>query len=60
MVLKSWSTNAERCVGTDLVTRGYGETGRDFLAETRLPDGATAPADRRTSSNKVVISQLVF
>jgi hypothetical protein len=26
-------------VGTDLVDRGYGETGRDFLAETRLPDG---------------------
>src|SRR3954467_11366570 len=29
-------------VGTDLVDRGYGEGGRDFLMETRLPDGVTA------------------
>ena len=29
-------------VGTDLVDRGYGEAGRDFLAETRLPEGITA------------------
>jgi hypothetical protein len=26
-------------VATDLVDRGYGETGRGFLAETRLPNG---------------------
>src|SRR3954466_14280065 len=31
-----------RVVGTDLVDRGYGEAGRDFLVETRLPDGVTA------------------
>jgi hypothetical protein len=29
-------------VGTDLVYRGYGEGGRDFLMESRLPDGKTA------------------
>jgi hypothetical protein len=29
-------------VGTDLVDRGYGEGGRDFLMESRLPDGVTA------------------
>ena len=29
-------------VGTDLVDRGYGEAGRDFRAETRLPEGITA------------------
>jgi tRNA G10 N-methylase Trm11 len=29
-------------VGTDLVDRGYGEAGRDFRAETRLPAGSTA------------------
>ena len=29
-------------VATDLVDRGYGEGGRDFLMETRLPDGVTA------------------
>lgn len=28
--------------GTDLVGRGYGEGGRDFLTETRMPDGAAA------------------
>jgi hypothetical protein len=31
-----------RVVGTDLVDRGYGEAGRDFLAETHLPEGVTA------------------
>ena len=31
-----------RVVGTDLVDRGYGEAGRDFLAETQLRDGVTA------------------
>jgi hypothetical protein len=31
-----------RVIGTDLVDRGYGEVGRDFLAETGLPDGVTA------------------
>jgi hypothetical protein len=35
-------SHGHRVVGTDLVDRGYGETGRDFLAETRLPDGTTA------------------
>ena len=29
-------------VGTDLVDRGYGEAGRDFRAETRLPESITA------------------
>jgi predicted nucleic acid-binding Zn ribbon protein len=29
-------------VATDLMDRGYGEGGRDFLAEPRLPDGVTA------------------
>jgi hypothetical protein len=29
-------------VSTDLVYRGYGEGDRDFLTETRLPDGITA------------------
>src|SRR4051794_355038 len=29
-------------VSTDLVYRGYGEGGHDFLRETRLPDGVTA------------------
>src|SRR4051794_25737112 len=29
-------------VGTDLVDRGYGDAGRDFLAEPHLPDGVTA------------------
>src|SRR5919112_788045 len=29
-------------VATDLVDRGYGEAGRDFLAETHLPEGVTA------------------
>jgi tRNA G10 N-methylase Trm11 len=35
-------THGHRVVGTDLVAQGCGETGRDFLAETRLPDGVTA------------------
>src|SRR4051812_23450150 len=34
--------HGHRVVGTDLVDRGYGETNRDFLAETRLPEGVTA------------------
>jgi hypothetical protein len=29
-------------VSTDLVYRGYGEGGRDFMKETSLPDGVTA------------------
>src|SRR3954449_2910084 len=29
-------------VGRDLVDRGYGERGRHFLDETRLPDDVTA------------------
>src|SRR3954469_14969020 len=29
-------------VATDLVDRGYGEGSRDFLMESRLPDGVTA------------------
>jgi hypothetical protein len=29
-------------VSTDLVYRGYGEGGRDFMKEDRLPDGVTA------------------
>jgi hypothetical protein len=29
-------------VATDLMDRGYGEGGRDFLLEDRLPDGVTA------------------
>jgi hypothetical protein len=29
-------------VATDLEDRGYGEGGRDFMLETRLPDGVTA------------------
>jgi hypothetical protein len=35
-------THGHRVVGTDLVDRGYGEAGRDFRAETRLPAGITA------------------
>lgn len=31
-----------RSVGTDLVDRGYGESRRDFLLETRPPDGVEA------------------
>jgi hypothetical protein len=34
--------HGHRVVGTDLVDRGHGEAGRDFLAEPRLPDGVTA------------------
>jgi hypothetical protein len=34
--------HGHQVVGTDLVNRGYGEAGRDFLAETRLPEGVTA------------------
>jgi hypothetical protein len=34
--------HGHRVVGTDLMDRGYGEAGRDFLDETRLPDGVTA------------------
>jgi hypothetical protein len=34
--------HGHRVVATDLVDRGYGEAGRDFLAETQLPDGVTA------------------
>jgi hypothetical protein len=29
-------------IATDLFDRGYGEGGRDFMLETRLPDGVTA------------------
>jgi hypothetical protein len=29
-------------VGTDLIDRDYGEGGRDFMMESRLPDGVTA------------------
>src|SRR5919112_2512835 len=35
-------SHGHRVVATDLVDRGYGEADRDFLAETRLPDGVTA------------------
>jgi hypothetical protein len=35
-------SQGHRVVGTDLVARGYGEGGRDFLMESRLPDGVTA------------------
>jgi hypothetical protein len=48
-VLRRWRDGAEvleacghRVVSTDLVDRGYGEVGRDFLAETQLPVGVTA------------------
>ena len=34
--------HGHRVVGTDLVDRGYGEAGRDFLVETQLPDGVAA------------------
>jgi hypothetical protein len=34
--------HGHRVVATDLVDRGYGEGGRDFMLETRLPDGVTA------------------
>src|SRR3954451_12402261 len=34
--------HGHRVVGTDLVDRGYGEAGRDFLAETQLPEGVSA------------------
>jgi predicted RNA methylase len=35
-------SHGHRVIGTDLVDRGHGETGRDFLMESRLPDGVTA------------------
>jgi hypothetical protein len=35
-------SHGHHVVATDLVDRGYGEGGRDFLMESRLPDGATA------------------
>ena len=35
-------SHGHHVVGTDLVDRGYGEGGRDFLMESRLPDGVTA------------------
>jgi hypothetical protein len=35
-------SHGHHIVATDLVDRGYGEGGRDFLMETRLPDGVTA------------------
>jgi hypothetical protein len=38
-VLKAHGHNV---VSTDLIDRGYGEGGRDFMLETRLPDGVTA------------------
>jgi hypothetical protein len=46
-VLRRWCHGSgvgggHRVVGTDLVAQGYGGTGQDFLAETRLPDGVTA------------------
>ena len=48
-MLRRWRDGAEvleacghRVVSTDLVDRGYGEVGRDFLAETQLPVGVTA------------------
>jgi hypothetical protein len=34
--------HGHRVVATDLVDRGYGEAGRDFLAESRLPEGVNA------------------
>jgi len=34
--------HGHRVVGTDLVDQGYGEAGRDFLAETRLSEDETA------------------
>ena len=34
--------HGHRVVATDLFDRGYGEGGRDFLMETRLPAGVTA------------------
>jgi hypothetical protein len=34
--------HGHRVVSTDLVYRGYGEGGRDFMLEDRLPDGVTA------------------
>jgi hypothetical protein len=34
--------NGRDVVATDLEDRGYGEGGRDFLLEDRLPDGVTA------------------
>jgi hypothetical protein len=34
--------HGHRVVATDLFDRGYGEGGRDFLMESRLPDGVTA------------------
>jgi hypothetical protein len=35
-------SHGHHVVGTDLVDRGYGEGGRDFLLESRLPDSVTA------------------
>jgi hypothetical protein len=35
-------SHGHHVVGTDLVDRGYGEGGRDFLMESRLPDSVTA------------------
>jgi hypothetical protein len=35
-------SDGHHVVATDLVDRGYGEGGRDFLMESRLPDGVTA------------------
>jgi predicted nucleic acid-binding Zn ribbon protein len=35
-------SHGHQVVAADLVDRGYGETGRDFLMESHLPDGVTA------------------
>src|SRR3954453_12963614 len=35
-------SHGHHVVATDLVDRGYGEGGRDFLLETRLPASVTA------------------
>jgi hypothetical protein len=35
-------SHGHHVVATDLVDRGYGKGGRDFLMESRLPDGVTA------------------
>jgi hypothetical protein len=42
--------HGHRVVGTDLVAQGYGETGQDFLAETRLPGSARQPVGSAPSA----------
>src|SRR3954465_3015373 len=41
-VARALEAHGHDVVATDLMDRGYGEGGRDFMLETRLPAGVTA------------------